>query len=134
VVLRMKPVGRAKALDCQVPLDMYRRIVDYCLGNGVRFGFDSCGAKQVEKVLVERGRPDLVGCVEPCESSRFSSYFNWRREYWNCSFCENNPDVMEAVWPFSYGTFQEFWNSPELDAVRFPKTRACESCPWYGLD
>lgn len=134
VVLRMKPVGRAKALDCQVPLDMYRRIVDYCLDNRVRFGFDSCGAAQVEKVLIERDRPELVGSVEKCESSRFSSYFNWRREYWNCSFCENNPDIMKAVDPFSFKTFQEFWNSPELGAIRFPKTRTCESCPWYGLD
>lgn len=134
VILRMKPVGRAKALDCRVPPDMYRRIVDYCLANGVRFGFDSCGAKQVENVLREAERADLVGSVEPCESSRLSSYFNWKREYWSCSFCENNPDVMKAVDPFSFGTFQEFWNSPELLAVRFPKTRACESCPWYALD
>lgn len=134
VVLRMKPVGRAKVLDCVIPKDMYRRITDFCLGAGVRFGFDSCGAKPVADILAETGRTDLLGCVETCESSRFSSYFNWKREYWNCSFCENNAGIMKAVDPFSFGDFQSFWNSRELDAVRFPPSRACASCPWYALD
>ena len=134
VILRMKPVGRAAALDCSIPLDMYRQIVDFCLKNNVRFGFDSCGAKRVADILVETGRTDLLSCIETCESSRFSSYFNWKREYWNCSFCENNSKIMAAIDPFSYGNFQAFWNSSEVSAVRFPKSRACASCPWYSLD
>lgn len=134
VVLRMKPVGRASSLDCEIPLDMYRKIVRFCLENDVRFGFDSCGAKRVADVLVEMGRTDLLNCVETCEASKFSFYANWKREYWNCSFCENNRAIMNAISPLSYKSFQEFWTSLELDAVRFPKNPVCASCPWYSLD
>lgn len=134
VILRIKPVGRAKNLDCSIPKEMYESIVKFCMNNNVKFGFDSCGAKQVEHVLESLNREDLVTCVEPCESSKFSSYFNWKREYWSCSFCENNTNIMTAVDPFSFSTFSEFWNSEQLKNVRFPKTHACESCPWYNLD
>lgn len=134
VLLRMKPVGRAAGLDCELPIEYYERIVKFCFDNDIRFGFDSCGAKPVEKVLVNMDKADLTDLIEPCESSRFSAYFNWKREYWNCSFCENNKNVMNAVNMLRFGSFQDFWNSEEVKNVRFPKTRACESCPWYNLD
>ena len=41
---------------------------------------------------------------------------------------------MEAIRPLGFTAFPEFWNSPELNAVRFPKNAACASCPWYSLD
>jgi hypothetical protein len=134
VFLRIKPVGRAKCLDCQIPKSMYEEIVKFCLDNNITFGFDSCGAKQVENVLNDMGKSELVTCIEPCESSKFSSYFNWKSEYWSCSFCENNSNIMNALDPFAFGTFSEFWNSDEIKKVRFPEKCACESCPWYNLD
>ena len=134
VILRIKPVGRAANLDCVIPDEMYDEIVRYCFDNKIRFGFDSCGAKKVADVLVRLGKTDLISCVEPCESSRFSSYWNWKREYWNCSFCENNKTVMEAADMFRFNDFQSFWNSDEIRKVRFPEKRACASCPWYSLD
>jgi hypothetical protein len=134
VFLRIKPVGRAKCLDCQIPKSMYEEIVKFCLDNNITFGFDSCGAKQVENVLNGMGKSELVTCIEPCESSKFSSYFNWKSEYWSCSFCENNHDIMNALDPFKFNSFSEFWNSNEINNVRFPKECKCESCPYYNLD
>jgi hypothetical protein len=134
VFLRIKPVGRAKHLDCQIPKSMYEEIVKFCLDNKITFGFDSCGAKQVENVLNDMGKSELVTCIEPCESSKFSSYFNWKSEYWSCSFCENNHDIMNALDPFRFNSFSEFWNSNEINSVRFPKECKCESCPYYNLD
>lgn len=134
VILRIKPVGRAKMLDCVIPKKYYNNIVKFCLDNNIKFGFDSCGAKQVERVLCEMDKEDLVTCIEPCESSKFSSYFNWKSEYWSCSFCENNHDIMNALDPFKFNSFSEFWNSDEIKKVRFPEKRACASCPWYNLD
>lgn len=134
VVLRMKPVGRAANLDCSVPAEVYEKIVRFCLDNGVKFGFDSCGAAPVAETLKRMGRDDLLECIESCESSRYSSYFNWKREYWNCSFCEGNAKIMNAIDPFAFNDFQSFWNSEEVNDVRFPKEKACRSCPWYRLD
>lgn len=134
VFLRIKPVGRAKNLDCVIPKAMYEEIVKFCLDNNIKFGFDSCGAKQVENVLVGMGKSELVTCIEACESSKFSSYFNWKSEYWSCSFCEDNTDIMNAIDPYKFVSFVDFWNSDEIKKVRFPKTCACASCPWYNLD
>jgi hypothetical protein len=134
VILRIKPVGRAKMLDCVIPKEYYDNIVKFCLDNNIKFGFDSCGAKQVERVLCELDKEDLVTFIEPCESSKFSSYFNWKSEYWSCSFCENNHDIMNALDPFKFNSFSEFWNSDEIKKVRFPEKCACASCPWYNLD
>lgn len=134
VVLRIKPVGRAAGMDCSIPFEYYENIVKFCIGSNVPFGFDSCGGAQVEKALKAAGREDLVYTVDRCESSRLSSYFNWKREYWSCSFCENNPSIMEAADPFKYPSFVSFWNSPELARLRFPACRECESCAWYRLD
>lgn len=134
VFLRIKPVGRAKNLDCVIPKSMYEEIVKFCLDNNIKFGFDSCGAKQVEHVLIDMGKSDLVTCIEPCESSKFSSYFNWKSEYWSCSFCENNSNIMNTLDPFKFDSFGEFWNSDEIKKVRFPEKCACASCPWYNLD
>ena len=134
VFLRIKPVGRAKCLDCQIPKSMYEKIVKFCFDNNIKFGFDSCGAKQVENVLNDMGKSELTTCIEPCESSKFSSYFNWKSEYWSCSFCENNSNIMNALDPFKFNSFSEFWNSDEIKKVRFPEKCACASCPWYNLD
>ena len=134
VILRIKPVGRASQTACVIPKDYYREIVDFCLKNNIKFGFDSCGAKAVEEVLVETGNQKLVDCIESCESSRLSSYFNWKREYWSCSFCENNHSIMNAIDPFAFEDFSSFWNCDEVKKLRFPKEMACKSCPWYCLD
>lgn len=134
VILRIKPVGRASNLDCVIPKEYYKEIVDFCLTNNVKFGFDSCGAKAVEDVLVESGHADLTDCIESCESSRLSSYFNWKREYWSCSFCENNHKIMDVIDPFKFKDFPSFWNSDEVKRLRFPAKMACKSCPWYCLD
>lgn len=135
VLLRIKPRGRAANMDCVVTSDMYREIITYCLDNNISFGFDSCSAKAVEKVLCEIGKSELTNCCESCESSRLSAYINVNGEYWNCSFCEGNSDVMAT--PINVLNFErafDWWNLPPVLACRYPKTSACESCPWYKLD
>jgi hypothetical protein len=41
---------------------------------------------------------------------------------------------MNALDPFKFNSFSEFWNSDEIKKVRFPEKCACASCPWYNLD
>ena len=137
VVLRMKPVGRASALDCSVPLDMYRQIVNFCLENNVRFGFDSCGAKRVADVLSEIGRTDLLNCIETCESTRMSIYVSQDRKIYPCSFCEqimaNN--AIDASNFKSTADFINMWNNNTTMVSFRNKSCLCkESCSVYSLD
>lgn len=132
VILRIKPVGRAKMLDCVIPKEYYDNIVKFCLDNNIKFGFDSCGAKQVERVLHDIGRDDLINCCESCEAVKFSSYFSYKGLFSSCSFCETNPNILHDLDPFQFSNFTDFWNS--LKDLRFPTNCACESCPYYNLD
>lgn len=133
VLLRIKPKGRAAAMDCVVPQSVYDEIVKFCLEKNVSFGFDSCSAVPVMETLRAMGRADLCDCCESCESSRLSSYINVKGEYWSCSFAEGT-DFIKPVNVLEYRSATEWWNSDAVKAVRFCKNPACASCPVYDLD
>ena len=133
VLLRIKPCGRAKNMDCKISMDYYREIVKFCLDNEISFGFDSCSATPVAKVLTEFGKGDLTKCCEPCESSKLSSYVNVKGEYWSCSFAERS-DFIKPINTLEYDSATKWWNSDEVKRIRFLKTPACASCPIYNLD
>jgi len=134
VMLRLKNVGRAKILDPSLPDEMYENIIKFCLDRNVKFGFDSCGCHRVEDIFKKLGRQDLISSIEPCESSRFSGYFNVKSKYYNCSFCEQLDDHDE-IDPYSYKSYSEFWHSDAVRALRFPKDGwACKSCPFMHID
>ena len=133
VLLRIKPCGRAKHMDCTVTKDMYKELVTFCLSNNISFGFDSCSATPVMEVLKELGKDELCGCCEPCESSKLSSYINVKGEYWSCSFAERT-DFIKPINVLDYKSATDWWNSDEVKKVRFCKKPACKSCPIYNLD
>ena len=133
VFLRIKPKGRAAKMDCTVPLDIYREIVNYCLDNNIKFGFDSCSAIPVMDVLKEVGKENLCSNCEPCESSKLSSYINVKGEYWSCSFAEGT-NFIKPINVLNYESAIEWWNSNEVKAARFVENPACRSCPIYNLD
>lgn len=134
VILRMKNVGRASILDPHIPDEMYEEIVKFCLDNKVVFGFDSCGCHRVENVLRKINREDLISSIDPCESSRFSAYFNVDSKFYNCSFCEQLKDHT-AIDPYKYNSYYDFWNSDEVNKLRNPPNGwACKSCPFMNID
>ena len=133
VLLRIKPCGRAKHMDCTVTKDMYKELVTFCLSNNISFGFDSCSATPVMEVLKELGKDELCGCCEPCESSKLSSYISVNGEYWSCSFAERT-NFIKPINVLDYKSAIDWWNSDEVKKVRFCKNPACKSCPIYNLD
>lgn len=133
VLLRIKPKGRAEKMDCVVPHSIYEELVNYCIDNNISFGFDSCSATPVMEVLKAIGKPELCASCESCESSRLSSYINVHGEYWSCSFAEGT-DFIKPINVLDYKSATEWWNSDEVNKVRFCKNPACKSCPIYNLD
>ena len=134
VFLRIKPVGRAACMDCGVTGEMYTKIIRFCTEHDISYGFDSCSAKSVISVLKNLGKDNLCNNCESCESSRFSSYINVKGEYWNCSFCENNQNIMKPIDVLKCNSFDEVWHNKELDIIRTKSMKCCSSCPWYNLD
>jgi len=133
VLLRVKPCGRAKSMDCTIPMSLYEEVVDFCMSKGISFGFDSCSATPVMEVLKKKGHDELCRCCEPCESSKLSSYINVKGEYWSCSFAERT-DFIKPINVLEYESATEWWNSDEVKRVRFLKEPACKSCPIFNLD
>ena len=134
VMLHAKPVGRAKNLDCSLSKENLVKVIRFCLDNNISFGFDSCNGHNVQDILIDMGKQNLCGSIEPCESSRMSVYCNVDGKITPCSFVEHvyedsaidllNVDVkIEDIW----------MKDKMLNAFR-NCTKCSKSCPIYSLD
>lgn len=115
VFLGVKPKGRAVDGYHTLSLEQYQQLIKHCFDHDLAIGFDSCSAPKFEAAvkaddsLSPERKKQLIQCSESCESSAFSSYINVLGEYWNCSFCEDEPgwepvnvlkadDFLKDVW------------------------------------
>lgn len=134
VFLRMKPVGRASKLNCVVSDDTYKKIIGFCMDNNIGFGFDSCGAKIVQKVLTDMGKGEYSQYCESCESTRFSLYCNVFGKATPCSFVEHiyEKDAWDLI---KCKDFSRGWVANKMICGFRKKNIECkESCSIYDLD
>ena len=106
VFLGVKPKGRAKGSFHTLSQPGYDKLVDHCLQNEMRFGFDSCSAPKFESAVTRAKvsnefKKAMKMRSESCESDLFSCYINVKGEFWHCSFAEEEPtfgsvNVLEA--------------------------------------
>ena len=133
VFLRIKPVGRATKLNTKISLDTFEKVIDYCTEHGIGYGFDSCSAPDVEQVLKNKGKPELVTCIEACESGRLSSYINVKGEYWHCSFAERDSRIF-PIKVTDYKVATSWWNSDQMNDFRKRMNlRNGMRCPLFDL-
>lgn len=134
VFLRIKPVGRASKLDTTIPLDIFRKVVDFCQDHNIGFGFDSCTAPDIEKILKEKNQSELCNCCERCESTKFSIYISTDGKITPCSFCEKMFQDQAIDMINNEIEFSELWNNNKLlNHFRSLDTKG-KSCPIYQLD
>ena len=93
VFLGVKPKGRATDGFHSLSVEEYDKLIQYCFERDLSIGFDSCSAPKFEAAvkgmnIEEKRKKALIECSESCESSLFSSYINFKGEYWHCSFSE----------------------------------------------
>lgn len=136
VMLHAKPVGRAKNMDCSLSKNNLRKVIDFCLANGISFGFDSCNGHNVQSILEDMDKSDLCTSIEPCESSRMSIYVNVEGKMTPCSFVEHvyENESVDLLNFNEHRDFSKIWNNSEM----LNKFRTCshcsKSCPIYSLD
>ena len=134
VMLHAKPVGRAANLDCSLSKANLEKVIKFCLDNHISFGFDSCNGHNVQDILVEMGKPELCGSIEPCESARMSIYCSVDGLVTPCSFVEHvyEDDAIDLL--NASGTILDSWMDNEM-LNRFRNCNKCsKSCPIYALD
>jgi sulfatase maturation enzyme AslB (radical SAM superfamily) len=135
VFLGLKPKNRGQVFDV-LPVDDYIQLVNVCLKENIRFGFDSCSAPRFDKAVEISSLEDfqkklLLSCSERCESGMFSAYVDSGGTYWQCSFGEGMP--------ISYGKdlknvknfYQEVWSTDEMNKWRNRLLELSRECPLY---
>lgn len=135
VFLGLKPKERGQNLSI-LPIDDYIKLVNHCLANNIRFGFDSCSAPRFDKAieissLDEAKKKLLLSCSERCESGLFSAYIDSSGKYWHCSFGEGMPmaygiDVTKVT-----NFQQEVWLSEPMTKWRNRLFELNRECPLY---
>jgi len=136
VFLGLKPKERGQNLDI-LPVSEYIKLVNFCLENNVRFGFDSCSAPRFDKAvgisnLDEAKKKMLLSCSERCESGLFSAYVDCTGKYWHCSFGEG----MEVAYGIDLTKIKDFtkevWLSKPMTTWREKLFSLNRECPLYA--
>lgn len=97
VFLSLKKKGNGEKLQT-LELEGFREIIDYSFEQNIRFGMDSCsGGKFIEVIKDREDFKKLFEYVEPCESTKISSYINVDGKFYSCSFCENSESFKVGI-------------------------------------
>lgn len=139
VFLSLKTKGNAKKGYTQLSQDKFNELSAFAIENNIRIGFDSCSSFKFFRSLDENKkisdtfRKSMYECVEPCESSLYSSYINVDGKYFPCSFCENvdgwnGIDVLEAD-----DFLKDVWYNPKTIEFRNKLTGCKRDCPIYKI-
>jgi len=135
VFLGLKPKARGQAFDV-LPTEDFVKLVNYCLENGVKFGFDSCSAPRFDRAielstLPKEIKANLMACSERCESGLFSAYIDASGKYWHCSFGENREDAYGIDVTKIKNFTQEVWLSEPMIEWRKKLFGLSRECPLY---
>ena len=136
VLLKYKPKGNGVGKFNHLTDEQYREIISYAENNGVSIGFDSCSAHAYLRTI--KNDPDFDKkslCVEPCESSCFSSYINHKGKFYACSFCEGEGMWKNGINVLNCDDFeQDVWNGEQTKTFRKILLDNKRKCPMYKLD
>ncbi|MFW5752183.1 MAG: radical SAM/SPASM domain-containing protein [bacterium] len=136
IFLSLKQMGRGKSFTPASQAE-FERLIDFALGKGIRFGFDSCSAhKFLKSIETHPDKERMEKMVEPCESfGMFSLYVNNRGRYFPCSFAEKaHPDFMDGIDLLSISDFiEECWNSELIREWRNKMIKSNRVCPLYNI-
>jgi len=139
VFLSLKTKGNAKKGFTQLSQEKFNALSEYAIENYVRIGFDSCSSFKFfasldqNKKLTEDFRKKMYECVEPCESSVYSSYINTEGKYFPCSFCEN-VDGWDGLDVLAADDFiKDIWYNEKTVEFRNKLLNCKRDCPIYNI-
>jgi MoaA/NifB/PqqE/SkfB family radical SAM enzyme len=139
VFLSLKTKGNAKNGFQQLSQEKFNALSEYAIDNNVSIGFDSCSSFKFfrsldeNKKITESFRKNMYECVEPCESSVYSSYINTEGKYFPCSFCEN-VDGWTGIDVLGANDFlQDVWYNPKTIEFRKKLLDCKRDCPIYKI-
>lgn len=140
VFLSLKQKGRGVAFH-KISDEDFKKIVDRCMDEEIRFGMDSCSANKFLKAIEGREDKDILEqYVESCESfGLYSAYINCEGIYYPCSFMEKEGDWKDGIDLLKVEDFyKDVWMSDKVvkgrgQALECIKHNGCTSCPYYDV-
>jgi hypothetical protein len=98
----------------------FKLLIDHCLYENIKFGFDSCSSSMFMKAVADRDDADkLIQYVDNCESTLFSFYIDVHGHGYPCSFLQSaNLEWATGINILEATNFSEVWNSPRVDIYR----------------
>lgn len=138
VLLSLKQKGRGKAFR-KMDDEVYRKVIFFLQDNHISYGSDSCGANRLMASLKEYYKDKengeeqykrVLGCVEPCEATKFSIFVNVKGEVFPCSFMEKEHGWEKGIdlTDDKYKNYTaQVWNHPRLLEWRM-MTMNCVDC------
>lgn len=141
VFLSLKQKGNAKTGYTQLSQEKFNDLCKYALSKNTRFGFDSCSSRKFfnyldsDSSLTDEFKKKMYECIEPCESSVFSSYVSVDAKYYPCSFCEGvNADWKDGLSVLDCNDFiTDIWYNEKTQNFK-KKLLSCDrDCPIYTI-
>jgi hypothetical protein len=109
----------------------FKTLVDFCLSDMVKFGFDSCSSAMFMKAIENREEAEkLIQSVDNCESfGIFSGYINTKGIYYPCSFAEGLNEWKEGIDVLNCNNFiRDIWYNPKLSKNREQSLQSTTNC------
>ena len=141
VLLSLKQKGRGQHFH-RLPEPQFKKLVQFAMENDIGIGFDSCSAYKFLQAIKDRKDFNRIEqYVEPCESTLFSIFVNWRGEAFPCSFTDGCVSWARGIDVPSCDDFViDVWNSPRMLEFRNGllntkkcNTFNCRTCPVYDV-
>lgn len=138
VFLSLKKKGNGEKLQ-SLDQEGFEEIMNFAFENNIRFGMDSCSGGKFIKYIKNREDYDkLIKMVEPCESTKISSYINVDGKFYSCSFCENTDSFKEGIDVVNCSNFvDDVWNHEHTQKWRNnllqKNSEGCFDCPVFEV-
>lgn len=147
VFLSLKQKGRGENFT-PLSFDKFKILVLKSIQNNINIGFDSCSAyKFLKSIKGYKYFDKMYQYVEPCESTLFSIYVNYRGEAFPCSFSEDNGEWKKGIDIVSAESFtRDIWLNSRIvnfrnklienidnSKKRFGNKYPCRKCPIFRI-
>jgi MoaA/NifB/PqqE/SkfB family radical SAM enzyme len=145
VFLSLKQKGNAKTGYTQLSQEKFNDLCKYALSKNIKFGFDSCSSRKFfnyldsDDTLTKEFKEQMYQCIEPCESSVFSSYVSCGSsdkgpQYYPCSFCEGIEGWEEGIDILSSDDFiKDVWYNGKTQNFKNKLLSCNRDCPIYKI-
>lgn len=141
VLLSLKKRGRGKNFT-SLPQDKFKQLVDFALDHNISIGFDSCSCiKLLESVKNHKNYKQFYQCSDPCESSLFSFFSDYKGKMYPCSFCDGQEKWEDGIDVVNCNDFvKDVWYNPRIVEFRNNLIKTadkndlkCRTCPMFEV-